>query len=159
MDITYLDSDMRFQMSGAVWNPETESLWVVTDNQNLWQLSCPGHCDLAAAWQVENKWSLADDTEAITQADWAEDTVFIGVEPSGTRPWIREYNVAGPLGGPVVPTNEWELLEMQNNPSSGLEALTFVPDDWLTAAGFPGRTFGTGGLFFAGQQADGHIFV
>ncbi len=169
IDIT--ESDMGGNMSGAVWNPVTEKLWVVSNSGIFWRMSCTGNCSLAGSWSVDGsgsaKWSIGSDTEAITQASWNDDSVFIGIEQSGGNRLIREYDVSGALGT-ISLQDTWTLTEMNTGATnSGLEALTFVPDAWLATHQFrdaggnlyTSSVFGTGGLFFAGLQANAHVFV
>ncbi len=174
VDIT--QPDMGNNMSGAVWNPTREKLWLVSNSGIVWRMSCGSGLDPldAASWTVDfeggyaAKWIVGDDTEAITQAGWDDEAIFVGVErDGGGRRLVREYDVSGNLGV-VSLTNTWTILEMQSGAAnSGLEALTFVPDDWLAHGGFvdrngdpyPASVFETGGLFFAGLQSNGHVFV
>ena len=174
VDIT--QPDMGGNMSGVVWNDKTGKLWLVSNSGIFWRMSCLPGADpaLPSSWVVDTdggytaKWNVGGDTEAITQADWSEEAVFVGVERySGNHRLIREYDVSGDLGT-VSLTNTWDLSEMQTGSSnSGLEALTFVPDRWLRNKEFVdqkgnqyfGSVYGTGGLFFAGLQDNAHVHV
>jgi len=175
-DITQAGVGMGTNLSGAVWNPLTNKLWVVSNSGLFWRMSCPNDpnvdCGLKSSWSIDGngaaEWHTGGDTEAITMgADWSEETVFITEEGSG----IREYDVSSfPSGsGNISAVREWTLVEPFNpgpgSGGSGLEGLTFVPDEWLTGFTRPNGTpyessqFGTGGLFFAGLQANGDIYV
>jgi hypothetical protein len=174
IDIT--QSDMGTNMSGVVWNTTTEKLWVVSNSGIFWRMSCDEDCHDGDNWDVDDmpaakvpcKWTCGGDTEAITLgADLEEDVVFVGIERSGgVHRYIKEYDVSVP--GTATLNNTWELTEMNiGAENSGLEALTFVPDCWLDALGFVDSdgnsytesVYGTGGLFFAGLQANAHIYV
>ena len=53
--------------------------------------------------------------------------------------------------GTITEINEWVLDEMDRNgqyQQTGLEALTFVPDDWMTAANFAAAGFPPSGSAF-----------
>jgi len=87
-------------------------------------------------------WSVGGDLEGVTVARPQSDFIYLGIEHPDS---IREFNIAT---GQV--TRTFSLTGWMAGPdNSGLEALTFVPD-----AGNP-----EGGLFYAGLQADGRIFV
>jgi len=81
-------------------------------------------------------WEVGGDLEGITLADPASDLVYVGVEhPDG----VLEFDLAA--GAPTG--NSWDLTDwMDGSNNLGLEALTWVD-----------------GLFFAGLQQDGRIFV
>jgi hypothetical protein len=168
IDITRFD--MGNNMSGAVWNYETHKLWVVSNSGIFWRMSQSDPA-IPDSWVVdtegdhEAKWIVGGDTEAIAQADWNEETIFVGVEQPSRM--IREYDVSGNLGD-VSLQNTWILDEqMGSGDNFGLEALTFVPDEWLLSKNFVDKNgnlytssvYGTGGLFFAGLQANAHIYV
>ena len=154
------------EVSGAVWNPVWNRLFVVDDNSG--RISCldrdGGHIE---SWTV----SVTDkDHEAVTFADFASSNVFVGVEqsPAGevvrkVRKFLLQANHQAAL------QQEWILTEMNTGAAnSGLEGLTFVPDAFLRQ--FPdttgavynngrGSRYGSGGLFFASLQDNGVVYV
>lgn len=154
------------QVSGAVWNPADDRLYVVDDNSGrISSLAADGTG--IASWSV----SVADhDHEALTFADFASPNVYVGVEQGAgatvvrkVRKFLLQANHTAAL------QQEWILTEMNTGAANlGLESLTFVPDAFLRqfpdATGAPynegkGSRFGSGGLFFAGLQANGTVYV
>ena len=156
------------EVSGAVWNPALQRLFVVDDNSGRitamdangnnkvsWEVGCNGDCD----------------HEAVTFADWYSQQIFVGVEQSplgANNRKVRMYDLGGT--SQAVLLQSWTLPEMGGTTpaNSGLEGLTFVPDAFLVkfpdTNGVPynagkGSRFGSGGLFFAGLQNDGAIYV
>lgn len=160
VDVT--PADFGHDVSGAVWNPVTARLWTCENNPGVVRRS---RLD-AGAWIVEQSWQIGDDVEAIAIAGWSDATVFVGIERfNGNHRLIREYDVSGTT--PVL-LRQWDLAAMQFGPDNdGLEALTFVPDASLAAMNFidmhgmpyPSSQGGAGGLFFAGHQINGDIYV
>jgi len=123
-----------YETSGVVWHSRVQKLFLVGDGGTVSSMSANGT-------GVTN-WSVGGDLEGITIARPQSDFVYVGVEHPDS---IREFNIAT---GQV--TRTFSLTPWMTGPdNSGLEALTFVPD-----AGNP-----EGGLFYAGLQADGRIFV
>jgi hypothetical protein len=123
-----------YEPSGAVWHTRLERLYVVGDAGTVSAMDADGS-------SVTN-WSVPGDLEAICVADPAGDFAYVGVEnPDG----VKEFDLTT---GQV--TRTFDLTgTMQGPANAGLEALTFVPDD----------SHPEGGLFYAGLQADGKIYV
>ena len=74
--------------------------------------------------------------------------------------------------GPLTATREWDLTAPLpvTGPNTGIEAVTFVPDSYLVAAGLVDVTTGAaydparypdhaGGLFFVGVEATGGVYA
>ncbi|MFH1379256.1 MAG: fibronectin type III domain-containing protein [bacterium] len=172
-------ANMGSNLSGAVWNSDTDKLWLVSNSGYVWRISYNGSWVVEGYWDVDTAslrglYSDEHDTEAITQGVWTgvdSDVVFLGVEQINDGTADRNYRLIKELdfssGSPVL-NNTWDVTQMRigaNN--SGLEALTFVPDAWLSSLNFTDQngnlytssSFGTGGLFFAGLQGNAHIYV
>ena len=152
------------EVSGAVWNPVAQRLYVIDDNTG--RIS-----SMDASGSNKVSWTVSEsdhDHEAITLADWASAYAYVGVEQTsaGAVRLVRQYDLSG-ASATLVQT--WTLTAMgTGSANSGLEGLTFVPNEFLTT--FPdgtngvyngghGSRYGSGGLFFASLQANGTIYV
>jgi len=124
-----------YETSGIVWHSRVQKLFLVSDGGTVSSMSANGT-------GVTN-WSVGGDLEGITVARPQSDFVYLGIENPDS---IREFNIAT---GQVTRTFNLTGWMTSSNDNSGLEALTFVPD--------PGNP--EGGLFYAGLQATGQIFV
>jgi hypothetical protein len=122
-----------YETSGLVWHPRLQKLFLVSDGGTVSSMNANGT-------GVTN-WSVGGDLEGITIAQPQSNFVYLGLENLNS---IREFNIV------TGQTRTFDLTQSMGQPNnSGLEALTFVPD-----AGDP-----EGGLFYAGLQSDGRIFV
>ncbi len=149
-------------VSGALWNPITETLWTCENNPGVVRRST--FDEGLNTWIVNQSWVIGGDIEAITQRGFNDPTIFVGVErDENNHRLIREYETSG-----FSLIREWDLITMLSGSSNnGLEALTFVPDSSLAAMQFVDSSgvaydssqYGTGGLFFAGHQNSGDIYV
>ncbi|MCD4820238.1 MAG: esterase-like activity of phytase family protein [Candidatus Cloacimonetes bacterium] len=123
-----------YEPSGAVWHNRLQKLFLVNDNGMVSKMDSDGS-------NVIN-WNVSGDLEGICIVDKTSDFVYIGVENPDN---ISEFNIET---GTV--TRSFDLTPWMTGPSNqGLEALTFVPDS----------TNAEGGLFFAGLQSNGTIYV
>ena len=129
-----------FEPSGLVWHERLGVLFIVGDGGQVVQMDEEGGEVVV--------WNPGGDLEGIAVADPASNYLYLGVEDPDS---IREFNLAaGTLTG-----RSWSLTEWMSGPSnSGLEALTFVPNGH-----HPYPASASGGLFYAGLQADGKIYV
>jgi hypothetical protein len=124
-----------YETSGLVWHPRLQKLLSVSDGGTVSSMNANGT-------GVTN-WSVGGDLEGITIAQPQSNFVYLGIEQPNDS--ISEFNI---VTGHI--TRTFNLTQWMTGPdNSGLEALTFVPD-----AGDP-----EGGLFYAGLQNDGQIFV
>ncbi len=118
----------------------------------------------------------APDAEGITMADWSSPLLYAiserdGVGPSA--PAVLAYDTSA-SGASLTATRSWDLsgdlraLTLGSN--TGPEALTWVPDSYLTAAGFfdearnapydPARYANhAGGLFIVGIEQTGGVYA
>lgn len=124
-----------YETSGIVWHSRLERFFAVDDDGRFSSMDVNGN-------DVTHLIVGLGDPEAVTVADPSSNFVYIGRENSNS---ILEYDVAN-----NTPTRAFSLAAWMGGPSnSGLEALTFVAD-----ANDP-----DGGLFYAGKQGDGVIYV
>lgn len=128
------DLDNGYEASGIDWHERLNMLFLVSDGGIVSTMNKDGTGLV--------NWSVAGDLEAITIADPQSDFVYVGVEnPDG----IIEFNIST---GQI--TRQFDLTPwLQGAANQGLEALTFVPDEKNTE----------GGLFYAGHQGEGAIYV
>lgn len=161
------DNDFYENLSGAVWDPVAETLWVCRNASpsKVWALVDDGAGGMMVAMRdgKRGEWSDFGDAEGITVGDYGEpDTVYImaeGIEH------IREYDMS--TYGNAVLKNDWDIqAATATSGGSGSEGITFVPDEFLAAQGFVDAsgapyvsTLGMGGLMFVGHQNGGHIYV
>lgn len=123
-----------YEPSGAVWHPRLACLFVVSDEGQLTRLQADGN--------IVQTWNINADLEAVCLAHPATDLIYLGSEKPDS---IIEFNFAT---GQVVRVFDLEPW-MKGPPNQGLEGLTFVPD----------QKHPQGGLFYAGLEYDGSIFV
>ena len=138
-----------YEPSGALWHPGLGRLLIVHDGGGIAAMDADGD-------DVET-WRCPGDLEAITMVDPDdEDVVYVGVErPDGIKAFdLDEGEVVG----------WWDLTEWMRGPDNwGLEALTFVPVEYLPR--FPlyndgrGSRYDTPGFFYAGLEDTGRIYI
>jgi hypothetical protein len=162
--VSIVDNDFTRNLSGAVWNPESQTLWLVVNN--------PG--TLFAAVQDGSSWKLAEqngvkanweldeigDAEAVTQVDYSQGHMVYTLNEGGV---INQWDTSD--YSDVERVRHWVIPEVANGNGGG-EGLTFVPDSFLAAQGFvdeDGQLYqsvnGMGGLMFVGFQGNGDLFV
>lgn len=131
-----------YEPSGLAWHNRLNTLFVVGDSGNVTEITSDG--SLLHNWY----YGSAFDLEGITVADPNSNYVYVGREDNRT---IYEFDITSwTLSG-----KSWDLSSWMTGPgNSGLEALTFVPngDHSYTNSS-------SGGLFYAGHQNDGKIYV
>jgi hypothetical protein len=131
-----------YEPSGIVWHDGLGALFLVSDNGYVSRMESDGS-------GVVDYYAGGYDLEGITVADFSSTYLYLGVEnPDG----ILEFDIStGALTG-----KSWDLTPWMAsvNPNSGLEALTFVPDGH-----HPYGTTSSGGLFYAGLQENGKIYI
>jgi peptidase C25-like protein len=129
-----------YEPSGIVWHERYDALFLVSDDGWVSWMDQSG--------SVITTWTPGSDLEGITIADSDTDYLYLGVEEPET---IREFDIsAGALSG-----KSWDLTAwMPGVSGQGMEALTFVPNGH-----HPYSESSSGGLFYAGLQADGRIYV
>ncbi|MCP4759955.1 MAG: hypothetical protein GY876_10920 [Planctomycetes bacterium] len=162
--------DASNNLSGATWNPVTETLWVVRQNGQLWEFA---YDEIAGSFELERFVSLpsgvGSDIEACMQVDQLatnelyaldENTGIVSraIDLGGSPSVLRSWDLSAPNNGHTMPDEQG---------GAGPEAIEFATDSALLAAGFrlpdgsgfTGSTKGMGGLIFVGHQIDGRLHV
>ena len=165
--LTHLDPSFKNNMSGACYNPETETFWVCCNGgpSAFWALKRDQNGSLVVASnnQTQAKYNLGKgDLEGICQANYRDALVYLMVEGADK---IREYDVSS-LGNAKLKT-EWDIsAHVPTKGGRGSEGITFVPDAWLKRGIFTDATGeayvsknGMGGLMFVAHQNGGRIYV
>ena len=166
-------SGASIDLSGATWNPLSQSLWVVRQNRQLWEYaynSGTESFELLRTLVLPGGIGIGGDIESCAQVDhWAADEIYLLSETQGRISRVVD------IGGTPTVHASWNL-EVANNgyalppetlDGNGAEGLEFVPDAHLLAAGFrypdgsafTGSTKGMGGLMFVGHQIEGRLHV
>ena len=162
-----LANDWHHDLSGAVWNPETETLWICRNSgpSGIWALERGGNGDysLASRNGEDAEWWDFGDLEGLTLADLDEpETLYLMVEGQER---IKEVDLS--TYGSAVVVNDWDTApHLPVAGGSGAEGITFVPDAFLEAQGFVDgdgfpytSTQGMGGLMLVGHQNGGGIYA
>lgn len=128
-----LVNDFHKDLSGAVWNPVTSTLWVcrnTSSDSKTWAV-VP---DAAGGFAIDTRngqrgeWSDFGDLEGLTLADFEEpDTLYLIIEGQGR---IKEVDLS--TYGTAHVMNDWDTSAYLA--ASG--GITFVPDAFLVAQGF-----------------------
>jgi hypothetical protein len=116
------------------------------------------------------------DAEDVTRAEPGSAAIYVATErdnAAGTisRPSILRFDL-DQVSGDLVATHEWNVASALPvvGPNTGLEAITWIPDSFLTANGFFDESLGAlyqpalypghgSGLFFVGVEANGVIYA
>ena len=164
--LTSIDSGLNVaNWSGAFWNPDTRTLWLVCNNPgSFWALVEDGLGSFKVATNAAGekaKWSPGGDLEGICQADLGAQAIF-AMDENG---FIREYDVS--QFSATNQTHYWNIRAVcTNTVNSGGEGIAFVPDEYLRRQGFRDAggnlyvsTNGMGGLTFVGYQQDGYVYA
>jgi len=165
--LTHLDPAFRNNMSGAFYNPKTETFWVCCNGgpSAFWALKKDedGGWAIATKGEKQAKFNLGrGDLEGICQVDYGADTVYLMVERADH---INEYDVSD--YGAAKLKNSWDVsAHVPTKDGAGSEGIVFVPDEWLKKDGFTdadGKPYaskgGMGGLMFVAHQYGGRIYV
>lgn len=123
-----------YEPSGIVWHTRLKKLFVVGDDGDVSSMNADGTGVVS--------WFPGGDLEGITIASHQNNFVYLGIENPDS---IREFNITTGQVTRTFNLTTW----MTGDGNAGLEALTFVPDVCDPE----------GGLFYAGLQATGQIFV
>lgn len=137
-----LELDTNFEPSGLVYHEGRGSFIGVSDEGQIAELGSDG--------EVLHLWSLgaAYDLEDVTVINQLGDTIFVADENTSQA---LEFNlVTGKLTG-ISSDFSSQITEIDGN---GLEGLTWVPDGYHEYGPTP-----DGGVFLAGWQQDGDIYV
>lgn len=161
-------NDFHTNLSGAFWNPETRRLWLCrnggAEGSKFWVLRENGQNGFVVDTRnsLRGEWTNFGDLEAITQANYSEDTVYLMVEGEER---IKEYNVS--VYGVAVLRNNWNVSSfLPLAGSSGAEGIAFVPDSFLIAQNFVdgnGNPYvshhGMGGVMLVAHQNGGRVYA
>lgn len=123
-----------YEPSDAVWHTRLGQLFLVGDGGTLTRLDRNGG-------NVQN-WNIGGDLEGVCVPFPESDFVYVGVENPDS---ILEFDLESGAVTRTFDLTPW----MTGAANSGLEALTFVPDDQDAE----------GGLFYAALQETGVIYV
>jgi hypothetical protein len=175
-------------LSGLFYEPVAagqSALWAVRNNPStLFRLEYDGSIwtpDSANDWSAGKTIRYTDGTgapdgEDVTKAELASSAIYVATErdnnaSSVSRLSVLRFDTDQP-GAELTATHEWNLnadLPVVG-PNLGLEAITWIPDDFLVVNSFfdeaAGHTYvpaehpdhGTG-LFFVGLEANGVIYA
>jgi hypothetical protein len=119
--------------------------------------------------------SGAPDTEGITKADLASSAMYVATERDNNNNSVSKLTIlrvdTATATGDLLTTNEWNITADLPvvGPNLGLEAITFVPDAALVAAGFVDASTSAaynpalypnhaGGVFFVGVEGTGNVY-
>jgi hypothetical protein len=123
-----------YETSGLAWHSRLQKLLTVSDGGTVSSMNTDGSGLF--------NWSVPGDLEAICVANAQSDYVYMGVEHPDS---ILEFSIRT---GTV--TRTFNLTPWMTGPDNqGLEGLTFVPSS----------DSAEGGVFYAGLQADGRIYL
>lgn len=162
-------NDFYVDLSGASWNASTRTLWLVRSGPDFWTSKMwavvedgNGGFEVDYRNGLRGEWTGFGDAEGVTQADWSDDVVYLILEGQER---IREYDVS--TYGTATVLNDWDTSPyLPSRGNMGAEGIAFVPDAFLSAAGFvdeSGTPYvssgGLGGLMFVGHQNGGNIYV
>ncbi|TXS26446.1 hypothetical protein EAO70_02955, partial [Streptomyces sp. adm13(2018)] len=168
---------------------EGSVLWGAQNSGRLWRLVRDG----SGGWRPDtaNGWSAgktlrypggsgSPDSEAVTLTGaGAAGGAYVATERNGdasgtSRLSVLRYEVAAGTGGTLTATKEWNLTAglPAVGANLGFEAITWIPDGTLVAAGFKDESTGTaydpsrygahtGGVFLLGVEGTGavHAYV
>ncbi len=162
-------NDFYYDLSGAVWNPVTRTLWICRngpggDNSKLWAVveNDGGSFEIDYREGNRGEWTGFGDLEGVTQADFDEDVVYTIIEGEER---IKAYDVS--TYGTASLLNDWDTSAyLPRSGGAGAEGITFIPDSFLAEAGFVDSSGvpcasagGMDGLMFVGHQNGGGVFV
>ncbi|MFF0559676.1 lamin tail domain-containing protein [Streptomyces sp. NPDC004266] len=165
---------------------EGSVMWGAQNSGTLWRLVRDG----SGGWRPDtaNGWASgktlrfpngtgAPDSEAVTlTAAGAAGGAYVASERNGdasgtSRLSVLRYDVTTGTGTTLTATKEWNLTAglPAVGSNAGFEAITWIPDATLTAAGFKDESTGTayapnrfgahtGGVFFVGVEGTGSVY-
>jgi hypothetical protein len=176
-------------LSGLTYPPATASdpgvLWAAVNGPGtLYRLLFNGSTyasDSANDWGSGKALRYTDgtgnpDTEGVTKTDWASPFIYTATERNNdastvSRLSVLRFDTSGAAVA-LTATHEWNLTADLPvvGANLGLEALTFVSDDFLVANGFLDQSTNAaydpslyadhgGGLFFVGVEGTGVIYA
>jgi hypothetical protein len=151
-------------LSGLHWNPVTNRLYCVQGDGRLRVLQLNTVSNVFT--QFANR-AVPDGPEGITQVNFAANE-FYTIDENNYE--IRKFTHNAAFGS-MTEARHWNLLAspspMEDTGNTGPEGIAFVPDSFLSAAGFISQTTGMaytsvkgmGGLMFVAHQDGGFVWV
>ncbi len=146
-----------FESSGAVYDPDTDLVYVVHDQGSIASISKDGQKIRYV------KISKHLDLEAIASTANNSGFLYVGVErkevcyfdrrsikicnQKKAQIWQIDINT-------LQPTNRKWVLDMRTGYTRGLEGLTWIPN-----GSHPYEDSKSGGVFYASSQKNGHVYV
>ncbi len=160
----------EINLSGASWNAETGTLWLIRQNRTVWEVGFePGPDTFKVLRTLVLPNATGGDLESCTQVDFSADELYTLSESQGRL--ARSVD----LSDTARVSHVWNLEQPNNGRSlppetvagDGAEGLAFVPDRSLYVTGFRypdgssflGSTRGMHGLIFVAHQVGGRIHV
>ncbi|MFF4414463.1 esterase-like activity of phytase family protein [Streptosporangium sp. NPDC001559] len=162
------------QTGGVLWGAQNSGrLWrLVPNGSGGWKPDTTGGWTSGKTLRFPGG-SGAPDSEGVTvTGSGAAGGVFVSSERNGSgssRLSVLRYDVSG-SGTTLTATKEWNLTASLPSVGSnlGFEGITWIPDGYLTGAGFKDASTGTaydpggygahtGGVFFVGVEGTGVI--
>ncbi len=122
------------ELSGIIWHNTQQIFYLVSDNDYLTKMTSAG--------QILSHIPVNGNMEAVTMIPGRNDFIYIGIEDPDS---IYEYNINTNQITRVFDLTDW----MDGPDNNGLEGLTFIPDS----------SSSEGGLFYAGMQDNGRVFI
>ncbi len=167
-NLSALEPAFEHDLSGAVWNPVTRTLWLCRNgpgaDSRLWMLAedDEGALRISSDGERPAEWRGLGDSEGVTFADFAEDVVYLIVEGEEA---IHELDVS--TYGETVVRRVYDTRPfLPLDGKHGAEGITFVPDEHLARSGFTDSRGasrvsrqGLGGLMFVGHQNGGGLYA
>ncbi len=138
-----LAADAAFEVSGAVYHPLRKTYVVVSDEGQIAELSTTG--TVLAEWKLGSSYDLED----VTLIDVNSSVVYLADENTSSA--IAFDLATGKLTG-----KSWSFAShiYETAEGMGLEGLAYVPDGQ-----HPFGSTISGGVFYAGWQQDGDVYV
>jgi len=189
-EVVVVDSVGQFagNLSGLSYDPANSAgpavLWAVQNGpSNLYRLLWDGTTwasTTADDWTAGKALHYPDgtgapDSEGVTKAELDSPAVYVSTERDNDVSGVSRLSVlrfdTTALGPALAATHEWNLTAdlPVAGPNLGLEAITWIPDGFLTAAGFTDESTGGAydpaaypnhgsGIFFVGLEANGAVY-
>jgi hypothetical protein len=175
-------------LSGISYQPAGSApaaLWAVTNSPSrLYRLEYDGALWLPVS---TDDWSQGKtlvypagtggpDSEGVTKAEWDAPAVYVATERDNSANAVSRLAIlrfdTSAVGSTLAATHEWNLTAdlPAVGPNLGLEAITWIPDSHLVAAGFRDESRSSSydpalypdhgnGVFFVGIEATGMIYA
>ncbi|RAJ36912.1 hypothetical protein K353_04742 [Kitasatospora sp. SolWspMP-SS2h] len=165
------------QEGGVMWGAQNSGkLWrLVPNGSGGWKPDTANGWGSGKSLRFPGGTGTPDDEGVTVTGAGSAGGVYVSSErnadsSSTSRLSVLRYDVSG-TGGTLTATREWNLTPdlPSTGSNAGLEGVTWVPDGYLTGAGFkdastgaaysPGRYAAhTGGVFFVGVEGTGTVY-